>query len=280
LYYRYINPVIIAPEAFDVIETSVSPSQRKNLAEVAKTLYQVLVGKSSHSEIESESRSRAEDGAVLREEAEFTKYLQLAGPTFMKFINEASSVVSSEEFFGMDEFHDSGSSGLKDKFSIYITPDEIVQLHNSLIEHANEITPTPEDPLKILLNEMGPAPPLGSAAKGPGSEVVLYLQNRFGKIDGDNQGPVKKLLKETKRLILLVVRVATGPNLLDILEQVATSQQEAAYSGYIQTLESVKEKMPSNMSLNSPTTPGSPETPGDIFTPGYHPVYKKSDDTM
>ena len=45
LYYRYINPVIVSPEAFDVIETAVSPNQRKNLAEVAKNLNQVSVNK-------------------------------------------------------------------------------------------------------------------------------------------------------------------------------------------------------------------------------------------
>lgn len=34
IYYRYINPAIVAPEAFDVIESNISPLQRKNLAEV------------------------------------------------------------------------------------------------------------------------------------------------------------------------------------------------------------------------------------------------------
>ncbi len=35
-----------APEAFDVIESTISATQRKNLAEVAKTLHQVSIGKS------------------------------------------------------------------------------------------------------------------------------------------------------------------------------------------------------------------------------------------
>ncbi|CAG8816633.1 19851_t:CDS:2, partial [Gigaspora rosea] len=33
IYYRYLNPAIVAPEGFDVIDTVVSPMQRKNLAE-------------------------------------------------------------------------------------------------------------------------------------------------------------------------------------------------------------------------------------------------------
>ncbi|KAJ1673392.1 iqgap- protein, partial [Spiromyces aspiralis] len=40
VYYRYINPAIVAPETFDVIETEIRPIQRKNLAEIAKMLNQ------------------------------------------------------------------------------------------------------------------------------------------------------------------------------------------------------------------------------------------------
>ncbi|KAJ3092687.1 hypothetical protein HK102_004149 [Quaeritorhiza haematococci] len=45
IYYRYMNPAIVAPEAFDVIEANISPVQRKNLAEVAKILHQISVKK-------------------------------------------------------------------------------------------------------------------------------------------------------------------------------------------------------------------------------------------
>ena len=38
LYYRYINPAICAPEAFEVVTQTVSDSQRKNLGEVGKML--------------------------------------------------------------------------------------------------------------------------------------------------------------------------------------------------------------------------------------------------
>ena len=34
VYYRYLNPAIVAPESFDVIDTLISPAQRRNLAEV------------------------------------------------------------------------------------------------------------------------------------------------------------------------------------------------------------------------------------------------------
>lgn len=293
MYYRYINPVIIAPEAFDVIETSVSPPQRKNLAEVAKTLYQVLVGKSTRSEVESESSpghskstSDYQQSLVVRLDAEFSKYLQTASPKFAKFMTEASTVVPSEEYFGMDEFHDSGNNGIRSKITIYVTPDEVIQLHNSLVEHVNAITTSPEDPLKIILNELGAAPAPGTAAKGPGSEIVLNLQSRFAKVSTDDQGPVKKLLKETKRLILLAIRFAPGANLLDVLETASTPSQQNAYADYVKRLEilkdeeMLKESKPSLNSPTSPTSPTSPESPGDVFAPGNNPVYKNPDDSM
>lgn len=32
LYYRYINPAVVAPESFDVVAATIGPAQRKNLA--------------------------------------------------------------------------------------------------------------------------------------------------------------------------------------------------------------------------------------------------------
>jgi len=52
LYYRYINPVIVSPEAFDVIETVVNPAQRKNLAEVAKNLQAISANRTSGLDLE------------------------------------------------------------------------------------------------------------------------------------------------------------------------------------------------------------------------------------
>jgi hypothetical protein len=82
----------------------------------------------------------------------------------------------------MDEFFDSGKQS---KHTVYITPDEIVQVHHSLVENLQQLPSVHDDPLRIILNEMGAPPALGTAAKGPGSEVVLRIYNRFGKIAGN-----------------------------------------------------------------------------------------------
>jgi Ras GTPase-activating-like protein IQGAP2/3 len=165
LYYRYINPVVVSPEGFDVIETLVNPTQRKNLGEVAKNLQNISVGK------------------IASDNPDFSKYLESSAPKFASFLREACATVTAEEYFGIDEFHDSGAQ-VQGRINVYITPDEIVQVHHSLVENLQQLYSTQDDPLRVILNEMGIPPAHGTSAKGPGSEVVLRLVNRFGKISG------------------------------------------------------------------------------------------------
>ena len=80
IYYRYINPAIIAPEAFDVIESNISPLQRKNLAEVAKTLHQISTGKitAEHPGLKSFIESSyIRFVAFLKQGISFFKYLMV-----------------------------------------------------------------------------------------------------------------------------------------------------------------------------------------------------------
>ena len=49
LYYRYMNPAIVAPDAFDVVELGVEQQlgaeQRRNLGAIAKILQHAAAGK-------------------------------------------------------------------------------------------------------------------------------------------------------------------------------------------------------------------------------------------
>lgn len=57
LYYRFMNPAVVAPDGFDVVDFSAGaplhPDQRRNLASVAKILQhaaanQIFEGENSH----------------------------------------------------------------------------------------------------------------------------------------------------------------------------------------------------------------------------------------
>lgn len=45
IYYRYMNPAVVAPEAFDVLDTLIDQQQRKNLAEISRMLQHISTKK-------------------------------------------------------------------------------------------------------------------------------------------------------------------------------------------------------------------------------------------
>ncbi|KAJ3333331.1 hypothetical protein HDU76_009303 [Blyttiomyces sp. JEL0837] len=210
IYYRYMNPVIVAPEGFDVIESAISPTQRKNLAEVAKTLHQISVNK-----------------MVPGEQDELSQYISSAAKKFSAFFNEASNVVSAEEYFNMDEFVDMSR---QQKPSIFITPNEIFQIHDALISNIDDLTTDKSDPLRQILQDLGTPPALSEKVQ---PEVHLKLVNRFAKIEDEAEVSLRHLMSDTKRLVIMIIRIQSGRNLLDILEAPITEKEEQLFNDYV-----------------------------------------------
>ncbi|KAJ3225527.1 hypothetical protein HDU81_007811 [Chytriomyces hyalinus] len=212
IYYRYMNPAIVAPEGFDIIETSVSPAQRKNLAEVAKTLHQISVNR----------LAGVENNECLK------SFIMSSHQKFLQFFSEASTVQSSEEFFDMDEYMDLTQ---QKRLSVFISPNEIFQVHDALLSCIEDIVSDPNDPIKAVLEELGPAPaPTDSLRK----ETYLNLVNRLPAHDSETQEHKQKLLlQETKRLVLIVIKIQSGKNLLDILESPVTEKEEQFFKEHM-----------------------------------------------
>ncbi|KAI8836593.1 hypothetical protein BC829DRAFT_447861 [Chytridium lagenaria] len=211
IYYRYINPAIVAPEAFDVIEAAVSPTQRKNLAEVAKTLHQISV-------------NRVNVNAADAFTQEMNEYVSSSAKKFFGFFNEASNVVTAEEYFSMDEFMDVGR---QQKPTILITPNEIYQVHDALLQNVDDLTSDASDPLRQILNDLGPAPPVSEKSQ---TEVHLPLINRFAKVEDDKDVKQRHLFSETKRLVILTLKIQSGKSLLDVLEAPVTEKEESEFA--------------------------------------------------
>ncbi|KAL2916115.1 iqgap-related protein [Polyrhizophydium stewartii] len=217
IYYRYMNPAIVAPEAFDVIDVAISPVQRKNLAEIAKTLHQI-------------SLSRGVGASDSEYNSQLNEYIKAAGKRFAAFLKEASAVESAQEHFNMDEYVELSR---QEKPIIYISPDEVIQVHRNLVENIDSLATQKDDPLRIILSDLGAPPANDVGAKGAGSEVSLALTNRFAKTEDENETKLRLLINETKRLILAVIRINIGKTLLEILETPSTAQQEALFAEYL-----------------------------------------------
>ncbi|KAF9976681.1 hypothetical protein BGZ73_008078 [Actinomortierella ambigua] len=212
IYYRYLNPAIVAPEGFDVIEGVVSPMQRKNLAEISKMLNQISVGKMF-----------ADDNVCLQPLNEYVGY---ASKKFSKYFTRVADVPDPEDQFDINEFNDQVNTT---RPTVYISPYEIFTIHSILMDKVDILAPEMDDPLRVILSELGP-PPSGfeEHAQGHG-EICLTLQNRFTATLDDPDMDLKHLFVETKRYILAIIRIQSGKNLMEILERRVTIHEEQAW---------------------------------------------------
>ncbi|KAJ2523382.1 iqgap- protein [Coemansia sp. RSA 2049] len=131
VYYRYINPAIVAPESFDVIETTISPLQRKNLAEIAKMLNQVSVGKHFN-----------EDNMFLQP---LNNYVGYTSAKFLSYSFEVTEVVDPEVYFQVDEFTDLATLN---KPSVLMSVGEIQAIHQALEANLDKIAPPIPEQIK------------------------------------------------------------------------------------------------------------------------------------
>lgn len=235
LYYRYMNPAIVAPDAFDIIDLSaggqLTTDQRRNLGSIAKMLQhaasnKMFLGDNAHLSIINE-------------------YLSQSYQKFRRFFQSACEVPELEDRFNVDEYSDLITLT---KPVIYISIGEIVNTHTLLLDHQDAIAPEHNDPIHELLDDLGEVPTIESLiGEGPGAgadsnkeslaktEVSLTLTNKFEVIGDENaEKNAKTILLNTKRLIVDVIRFQPGETLTEILETPATKEQESDHQRAMQ----------------------------------------------
>ncbi|PWN48300.1 hypothetical protein IE53DRAFT_203326 [Violaceomyces palustris] len=213
VYYRYLNPAIVAPEGFDVIETLVGPVQRKNLAEISKMLTQIAVGKLF-----------SEDNPYLQP---LNEYVSQASERFTKWLYAIVDCPDAEMQFSADEFLD---HTVQQKPVIYISPNEIYSMHLLLSAQLDHLAPLPEDPLRTILSELGP-PPVSNTQElntARDSEITFELVSRMTHLK-DPEAETKALFVETKRLVLSLLKVQSGKTLVDVFVAPVTDQEEMTW---------------------------------------------------
>uniref|UniRef100_A0A670KF85 IQ motif containing GTPase activating protein 1 n=1 Tax=Podarcis muralis TaxID=64176 RepID=A0A670KF85_PODMU len=236
LYYRYMNPAIVAPDAFDIIDLSaggqLTTDQRRNLGSIAKMLQhaasnKMFLGDNAHLGIINE-------------------YLSQSYQKFRRFFQAACEVPELQEKFNVDEYSDLVTLT---KPVIYISIGEIINTHTLLLDHQDAIAPEHNDPIHELLDDLGEVSTIESLiGEGSGSvndpaskemlaktEVSLTLTNKFD-VPGDENAEMdaKTILLNTKRLIVDVIRFQPGETLTEILETPATAEQEAEHQRAMQ----------------------------------------------
>ncbi|KAB5525981.1 hypothetical protein PHYPO_G00146450 [Pangasianodon hypophthalmus] len=258
LYYRYMNPAIVAPDAFDIIDMSaggqLTTDQRRNLGSIAKMLQHA-----------ASNKMFLGDNAHLNP---INEYLTNSYQKFRRFFLAACDVPSLEDKFNVDQYSDLITVA---KPVIYISIGEIINTHTLLLDHQDAIAPEHNDPIHELLEDLGEVPTIESLiGENPlppddpnkemmgKTEVSLTLTNKFdvpGEANAETDA--KTLLLNTKRLIVDVIRFQPGETLSEILDTAATQEQEVEYQRAMQRRAIRDAKTPEKMKQAKPVVDDS-----------------------
>ncbi|KAA0723626.1 Ras GTPase-activating-like protein IQGAP1 p195 [Triplophysa tibetana] len=258
LYYRYMNPAIVAPDAFDIIDMSaggqLTTEQRRNLGSIAKMLQHA-----------ASNKMFLGDNAHLNP---INEYLSISYQKFRRFFLAACDVPSLEDKFNVDQYSDLVTLT---KPVIYISIGEMINTHTLLLDHQDAIAPDHNDPIHELLDDLGEVPSIESLigesplpSDDPNkemmgkTEVSLTLTNKFDVPDEANtEMDAKTLLLNTKRLIVDVIRFQPGETLTEILQTVASPEQETEYQRAMQRRAIRDAKTPEKMKQAKPVVDDS-----------------------
>lgn len=227
IYYRYIHPAIVTPETFDVVSKVLDPIQRKNLNEIAKMLTQIAMGEIFN-----------EDNQYL---TPLNDYIIDASSNFIPWFGEVADAIDAESYFNAGEFLEYNTTR---KPSIHISPSEIYDIHSLLNQTMNKVSPEKNDPLRLILLELGgpPLPAQGELYEARKRAISLTLTNRNNQIDNPNDPNVlkKQLWLQAKRHVLAVLRIQPERTLTNSFITEVTSEHEYQWQLFVQKEASIE----------------------------------------
>ena len=228
LYYRYINPAIVAPESFDAVNATIGAPQRKNLAAISKMLNQISV-----------ARHFADENPYL---SPLNEYVTYGSQRFKAWFYAVLDVPDAETQFNADEYLD---HSLPHKPIIYISPNEIYSMHSLVVQHLDVIAVNQRDHLRSLVEELGGAPLPASAEleQARTGEIAMTLKGRLQGGD-DMRTEEKTLFAATKRFVLYLMKVQPAENLMTALvEPVSHWHEEAWHAVAAEEVQDVHNRM-------------------------------------
>ncbi|XP_006895969.1 PREDICTED: ras GTPase-activating-like protein IQGAP3 [Elephantulus edwardii] len=242
LYYRFLNPAVVAPDAFDIVAMAaggaLATPQRHALGAVAQLLQHAAAGKAF-----------SEESQHLRV---LNNYLEETHLKFRNFVRHACQVPEPEERFAIDEYSDMVAVT---KPVVYITVGELVNTHRLLLEHQDWIAPDHHDPLHELLEDLGELPTvpdligenmaIDANMDLSNFEVSLTLTNKFEGLERDaDDNNVRSLLLSTKQMLVDLIQFHPGDSLKEILSLSTSREQEMAHKRLMGQRQACEAKTP------------------------------------
>ncbi|NWR81094.1 IQGA2 protein, partial [Centropus unirufus] len=233
LYYRFMNPAVVAPDGFDIVDISAGvtlhPDHRRSLGSIAKVLQHAAARKAFSGE-----------NSHL---CGVNQYLEDTHTKFRRFISAACCVPEPEERFNMDEYSEMVAVA---RPVIYITVGELINTHKLLLEHQDSIAPHHGDPLHDLLEDLDELPTVQSLvgenvaslvdtsaeqalSQLSKMEISLTLTGNLVTVANNEESDTRNLLLSTKQMLVDVIQSQPGESLPEILWTRASEHEEASH---------------------------------------------------
>ncbi|KDR83761.1 hypothetical protein GALMADRAFT_236120 [Galerina marginata CBS 339.88] len=240
IFYRYINPALIAPEMFDIVPKTVNiTTGKKNLAQISQVLAQIT----SSLEFDDDKPSYVPINDFVR------KAIQQLSTWFI----EVADVPDAEAQFHAHEFMD---ATVQPK-PIYISPNEIYTMHSLLLQHQDFLESNNDDTMKVILAELGGVPHLDNEELKDARDtaITLELTNRFAYVQ-DPHAEEKTLWVQAKRGVLAILRVQPAQDLLESLMRPVTESDELLWEDILEAeieneIRQMPRRQPSTMATDS-----------------------------
>ncbi|KZT18976.1 Rho GTPase activation protein [Neolentinus lepideus HHB14362 ss-1] len=154
-FLRFINPAIVTPQAYMLVEGVPAKHPRLTLTLIAKML-QNLANKPSY--------AREAYMMTLHPFVENNKV------RINQFLNNLCEVGDFYETLEMDQY----MALSKKDLVIHITLNEMYNTHSLILQHVETLSPDDKEHLRILTDELGPAPPKVPRKENRTIELQLY----------------------------------------------------------------------------------------------------------
>ena len=139
-------------------------------------------------------------------------------------------VPNAEAHFDIDEFNDLYA---RTKPTLYIKMADIFSIHHLLVADVSYISPSQDDVLREVIRELGSAKSNENELMNvSSSEICLTLNPKLHDVE-DPDAEIKSLFMETKRCILYIIRVQSGPDLMDIMVKPISMEDEDRWDNIV-----------------------------------------------
>ncbi|KAG0770545.1 hypothetical protein G6F57_002891 [Rhizopus arrhizus] len=218
-FLRFINPAIVTPRAYMLLDAAPGNAPRRTLTLVAKML-QNLANKPSYSK----------EAYMLPTNSFVEKNKQRIN----RFLNELCEVGDFYETLEMDQY----MALSKKDIVINISLNEMYNTHTLIERHLDVIAPKEKDHLRILMTELAPTPAQVSRQENKTIDLPLFsrwevpIQDLTTALMSENNITQNDILyMETKAIYVQLIRsfphLASGPLDLDYIAEVAATTKDA-----------------------------------------------------